>query len=62
MSFARRWFIVNGEGSGSDEETGYDWWQSGDVLGVVRFEGTISLLIVRCGDGDDSGKVRFKGG
>ena len=49
MSFARRWFIVNGEGSGSDEETGYDWWQSGDVLGVVRFEGTISLLIVRCG-------------
>ena len=46
---------MNGERSGSDEETGYDWWQSGDVLGVVRFEGTISLLIVRCGVVDYSG-------
>ena len=53
---------MKGERSGSDEETGDDGWQSGDGWGVVRNEGTISLLIVRCGDGDNSGKVRFKGG
>lgn len=53
---------MNGERSGSEEEAAYDWWQSSDWWDVVRIEGTISLLIVRCGDGDDSGKVRFKGG
>ena len=41
--------MVNGEGSGSDEETCDDGWQSGDGWGVVRNEGNISLLIVRCG-------------
>ena len=45
---------MNGERSGSDEETGYDWWQSGDGWGVVRYEGTISLLIVSCGAVDYS--------
>lgn len=53
---------MNGERSGSDEETGDDGWQSSDWWDVVRNEGTISLLIVRCGFADDSGKVRFKGG
>lgn len=54
--------MVNGEGSGSDEETGYDWWQSGDGWDVVRNEGIIRLWIILCGFVDDSGKVRFKGG
>ena len=54
--------MVNGEGSGSKVETGYDWWQSSVGWDVVRIEGIIRLLIVGCGDGDDSGKVRFKGG
>ncbi len=53
---------MNGERSGSDEETCDDGWQSSDWWGVVRNEGTISRLIFRCGFGDNSGKVRFKGG
>ena len=40
---------MNGERSGSDEETCEDWLQSGDRWDMVRNEGTISLLIVRCG-------------
>ena len=40
---------MNGERSGSGEETGYGWWQSSVGWDVFRNEGTISLLIVRCG-------------
>ena len=53
---------MNGERSGSDEETGDDGWQSGDLWDVVRIEDIIRLWIVRCGFADNSGKVRFKGG
>ncbi|MBQ6682931.1 MAG: hypothetical protein IJM74_02365 [Bacteroidales bacterium] len=45
---------MNGERSGSNEETGDDGWQSGDGWGVVRNEGSIRMVIVRCGFVDDS--------
>ncbi len=45
---------MNGERSGSDEETGDDGWQSSDWRDVVRIEGSIRMVIVRCGVVDDS--------